>query len=406
MCAIRKKRMTLGQLVYINNRVLIPRLECRLQCCILPENKCMNLHRPMLMMIKNKANLAKTLATSTITHKNIIRVRTLWQNQISHHFTELTIRLNDDSELGQTMWIRLMQSQLRCKSTKSMLEVEYTRLARHNIRNNLTFNIIKLAKRFGLEIRDCKNTKILNFVQQDTELVELLKKQSLTSYCNKNKLHIYTVGQLLNPSGNKMITWQQAKKIRGQGCSGKKATWFSQLEQELIAEALETREIKDKYKKAGTNCQFCKAELRNISYDKRRKDWIIFSTKSIQEDYEFARILKKNENKTMLLQHWVRSEEPGRQGYRLKECQGCELTEGKKERKCILTKAFKSNKRAIDKRLLQKSKENDGTQYELVCDIAHLVPFEKAILSTDRKLEEQPIPMVIVKLYEEELIED
>src|SRR5260364_287759 len=63
MCAIQKKRMTLGQLVYINNRILISRLEYQLQCRILPENTCMNLHRPMLMMIKNKANLAKTLAT-------------------------------------------------------------------------------------------------------------------------------------------------------------------------------------------------------------------------------------------------------------------------------------------------------------------------------------------------------
>ena len=109
--------MTLGQLVYINNRVLLPRLEYCLQYRLLSENMCIRLYRPMIVMIKNKVNIAKSLATSIVTHRNLIGAKTFWQNQILYHFTKLAVRLNDNSAVGQTTWIRLMQSQLRYKCT-------------------------------------------------------------------------------------------------------------------------------------------------------------------------------------------------------------------------------------------------------------------------------------------------
>ena len=41
-------------------------------------------------------NLAKTLATSVVTHRNLVGAKTLWQNQILYYFTELAVRFNDD----------------------------------------------------------------------------------------------------------------------------------------------------------------------------------------------------------------------------------------------------------------------------------------------------------------------
>ena len=101
-----------------------------------------------------------------------------------------------------------MQSQLRCKCTKNILEVNSARLENHCIKNNLSYNIVKLAKRFGLEIRNITKANVLNFATSDLELAGLLDKCSLTSFCNEKKLHLYTVGQLLNPSRTKMFTWQ------------------------------------------------------------------------------------------------------------------------------------------------------------------------------------------------------
>ena len=91
------------------------------------------------------------------------------------------------------------------------------------------------------------------------------------SFCNEKKLHIYMIEQVLDPSGTKMLMWQQVKKIREQRCSEKKAAWFVKLEQELLAKNTEIREIKEVYKKPETNNMVCKTNLRKSRVTKEEK---------------------------------------------------------------------------------------------------------------------------------------
>ena len=42
-------------------------------------------------------------------------MRTIWQNQLAHHFTELTIRLNKQDEVGITTRLRIREAQLKCR---------------------------------------------------------------------------------------------------------------------------------------------------------------------------------------------------------------------------------------------------------------------------------------------------
>ena len=102
---LRKKKASLAQMIYINNRVLIPRLEYRMQLCLLPRSTCVGIQGPMLKLIKNKADLPFTTPNATFAHKNIVGATMLWQNQLTHHFTELLTRLNNKDEMGKATWM-------------------------------------------------------------------------------------------------------------------------------------------------------------------------------------------------------------------------------------------------------------------------------------------------------------
>ena len=55
------------------------------------------------MLIKNKARMIKTTPNSALTHSNIVGVKSIWQNQLAHYFTEITSRLNNKSDVRQAV---------------------------------------------------------------------------------------------------------------------------------------------------------------------------------------------------------------------------------------------------------------------------------------------------------------
>ena len=75
--ALARKSSTLAQLIYINNRVLLPRLEYRLQHSVLLREQCDRLQSPLVQLIKNKSDLAITSANTILAHKNIAELKTI-----------------------------------------------------------------------------------------------------------------------------------------------------------------------------------------------------------------------------------------------------------------------------------------------------------------------------------------
>src|SRR5947209_2693469 len=117
MCkAIKFKRASYSQLVYLNNSVLLPSIEYRLQTSFLSKHKCEQIQRPIWIIIKNKMELARSVANSLCSHNGLIGLRSIWQNQVAHHFTELTLCLNQENEVETTTLLRLKDAQRKCKS--------------------------------------------------------------------------------------------------------------------------------------------------------------------------------------------------------------------------------------------------------------------------------------------------
>src|SRR5205085_8611101 len=94
MCkAIKWKRVSASQLIYLNNSVLLPSIEYRLQTTFISKSKYENLQRPIWTLIKNKLELAKSTANSICSYIGFLGMRSIWQNQFAHHLTELTLHL-------------------------------------------------------------------------------------------------------------------------------------------------------------------------------------------------------------------------------------------------------------------------------------------------------------------------
>src|SRR5437868_13265534 len=103
MCkAIRFKKATASQLIYLNNSVLLPSIEYRLQTSFLTKSKCDRIQKPIWILIKNKLELARSVANSICSHTDLLSLRSIWQNQLAHYIIELTLQLNQENEIGIT----------------------------------------------------------------------------------------------------------------------------------------------------------------------------------------------------------------------------------------------------------------------------------------------------------------
>jgi hypothetical protein len=81
MCrAILWKKASVSQLVYLNNSVLMPSIEYRLQTSFLSKAACERIQRPIWVLIKNKIGLAKLAPNSMCSHLKLVGLRSIWQN--------------------------------------------------------------------------------------------------------------------------------------------------------------------------------------------------------------------------------------------------------------------------------------------------------------------------------------
>ena len=206
MCkAIRFKRATVSQLIYLNNSVLLPSIEYRLQTSFLTKSKCDRIQKPIWILIKNKLELARSVANSICSHIGQLNLRSIWQNQLAHHITELTLQLNQENEIGTTTHLRLKDTQLKSKSKFSLLDSRCntkTSYMKNNLAYNVIYGIAKLGFNFQETLADTNNLEI-----EGPEISSLLEGKALKNFLDNKNCYIFTLDQLLVKEGDKLLSW-------------------------------------------------------------------------------------------------------------------------------------------------------------------------------------------------------
>ena len=139
------------QAKYIINRVLIPRIEYRIQHSEISWNTCNNLTKTIRKLVRNKAAIVNTLPNSAVHHKGIYNIQKIWNVLKESQIACLLARLNNTGPAGISTWIRLKQVQILNWEPKNILLELLPK--NFSTKGNLSGTIVKLANSLDITFR-------------------------------------------------------------------------------------------------------------------------------------------------------------------------------------------------------------------------------------------------------------
>jgi len=104
---IAKKHITDKHMLYMFNRLIVPKIKYRTQITVLNEEQCRKIMSPFFRTFKNKLRLARTAPNAILNNSYIYGVQNLSEIQKQSKITNWLIQLNNKGKLGRITTIRL-----------------------------------------------------------------------------------------------------------------------------------------------------------------------------------------------------------------------------------------------------------------------------------------------------------
>ena len=322
--AIKGKHLTIDQVVYVNNRVLIPRLEYRLSTSLFNVTDNIRLFCPMTKVAKQLMNIPANAHTNIIAHPGLTGLITLQQNQLHHHFTEFNIRINDNTLATTTTLLRLRYYQLKHKIVQPIWQLQLEDMIRCDHKDNLSANILTQMRTWNFSLQqqfDLDDWKLPGMGHSILTLLsgaainEGKKKLMIGSYL-KTSLPIFTINQCLTSDSRDYISWSSLKAIHGQSRKGRIPLWYNFLQTiyipntEIISHNLDS------------NMEISMAP----NQDRRSMEWISYSGPRTNNQSIYGKIIYKTQSgSSCTFIHWT-SAQLILQPHVHEPCTGCSYT--------------------------------------------------------------------------------
>src|SRR5260364_55609 len=125
---------------------------------------------------------------------------------------------------------------------------------------------------------------------------------------------VWYINQLLDPTKERLITWQQVKKLSNQRSSRKKATWFQSIEN-ITLENSNTRKVKEEFKTQSPNGLALKLQRKPISKKRSKREWVIVD-KNKENQPIIGRVMTKRTHITDIICYEISSKNEKQTGER------------------------------------------------------------------------------------------
>ncbi|CAG8805887.1 41906_t:CDS:2, partial [Gigaspora margarita] len=267
------KKLTWEQLAYLNNVCIILKLIYMLQATRLSEHELQKIHRPLLKLIKNKAELQVTTSTSLLKHKGLGNCRVLADELFQKQVISLYKRLNSTGTEALATELRLRQ---RFNDTRIVNII--SNLGKiDNIKKIWKFNLtcLVLLKAEELKFHFNFSSELWQIEQDGTPLYKVLEKDFNRKTADALKrLNLFTMAQLIS----------------------RKPRWFIALENCLIGDR-RNRKLVSEYVISGYNSLALSIELSAVSLNKRKKELVLVENKD--DDRKIFKIVQKSKAKIL-----------------------------------------------------------------------------------------------------------
>ncbi|CAB4403351.1 unnamed protein product [Rhizophagus irregularis] len=380
--ALRHKKVTASQIAYVNNVVLMARLEYRLKTTLVSENQCQILHNRMITLLKTKMRIIRSANNNIFTHQNIVGLVPLSQHLRTAQYSEFIIRINSRDWDGISTRIMLRNAQLRI-GLQGCILVDYIELIlKINLQNNFNFNLLKSFKDQMFSFRPTDLTTWNLTTQHQHTIISILHTSVDVGHTNFRKLEqsrikaiesfikrpaelldINFLDHITHNNGVDMLFWTQIKKIFSKNPKGPIPNFFKYLEEIAIDQNSNgQRTLIERYQATiiPTN-KTISLTPSPPSKDGRRKEWIITRD---GDEYQYGKILKKNPTQ-FSYQHWIRQDNNNL----ITQCAGCSTNSTHIEDDPVCVKKEKYHKSTIIDVKRSTNNYQDTSTFEILTPV-------------------------------------
>jgi ribonuclease HI/endonuclease/exonuclease/phosphatase family metal-dependent hydrolase len=386
--ALKGKKATDKQALYILNRVLLPRIEYKMRHCHLSADECNLLTAQYRRILKNKAEICNTLPNSAIHHKGLLNLKSIWEIQTESQTANLVTYLNDTGSAGISTIIRLKQGQINNWEPKNIIAEEIP--ITFDSKGNFTAKVLKTANRMNIKIRSATVEDLFqweggNFSIQNGLSNNKIYKKSISSL---RKRQLMFIDQLIDTDLKILLNWNFIKMLGKVSRRGPEPQWYK-----IIGEKLTTNGTKLK-----PNWGDLPWEENNrifgdiITSDKRKKEWCCSLDKN--DNVVWGRTYKK-ENNEIIVKHYI-SKNKKKEGTELTQCQGCNIKNIQiTDEPCT----FRTDKKKlIGCRYINNSKTLNHNKMELPCNTFTLENMAKEELIEKANLNNKTFKSITVTI--------
>jgi hypothetical protein len=243
--ALKYKKTTDKQILYILNRMLISRIEYRIQHYFISENKCKKLTAKYMGKFKNAINISKTCANSIMLHKGIYNLKSIWEIQKEALIANFTNSLNDIGPTGKSTRIRLKDAQILNWEPANIIKIHTTES--FSTKGNFQANALILAHSTEIVFQGKYLHNIFEWKGGKFPIKKILQNHKLYRKSRKHMAanNIMFLDQLIYKENNILISWQMLTLLRGRNNKGRTPTWFNNIKD--ITTSKEDRSLKTEY---------------------------------------------------------------------------------------------------------------------------------------------------------------